>query len=137
MNQTVIVILHVALASLVLQTGCGTGQGPGSGPPPTDSRKMTLHVQNSCTNNVWVAFYDRTNGDAWPSSTGYWTINKGETLDETISCQHGDTVAFGAAINGDNSAGYWGVGYGGQLGCTACAYTCEDGDTTPFNLTCQ
>ncbi len=136
MERTATCFLCMAL--VMFQAGCGTsGQNPGSGPTPTNTSNLTLQFTDSCTNNVELKFYDQTNGDVWPSGSTHWVLNDGNTLSQTVSCQTGDNICFGAAVNGDNSQGYWGAGFGGQLGCTGCCYSCANSSPTGWNLQCS
>jgi hypothetical protein len=99
---------------------------------------LLIPIQKSCNDGytAYVQLYDRTNGDVWPSATTGWMIKNGESFTTKISCTTGDTIAFGAANNGDNTLGYWGVGFGGRLGCTSCSYTCKGTSLTTISLTC-
>jgi hypothetical protein len=130
-------LMACCVISLIV-ISCTNGVTPGTGPTPTNTSNLTIPITKSCNDGytTYVQFFDEKSGAVWPSATTGWTLSNGQTLTETISCTTGDQIAFGAADNGNNTLGYWSVGFGGRLGCSGCTYSCQNTTVTTFSLTC-
>ena len=118
--------------------GCAKGD-PGSGPTPIAGKNMSWSFQKSCNDGftAYLKLYDRNNGTVWPDVSSSWTLKNGERLDETIRCEEGNKICFGAANNGDDSKGYWGIGIGHFLGCADCCRTCGTSSDALRELKCS
>ncbi len=88
---------------------------------------MRWKVKSLYKYKVQIAFYSSGTSRAWPGNGRAWALNDYADHFYTLSCRRGELICFGAWVTGD-SAQYWGVGHGGQQGCTSCCYRCG---TTP------
>jgi hypothetical protein len=140
-----IMLINRSLSILMLLTlvaaGCTKGDLPGVGPTPPESSatNMTWKFEKTCKDNYSssVKLYDRDNGAIWPGATSSWTLKPGESFSETIRCTERHKICFGAANNGNDSLGYWGIGIGNYLGCSDCCRSCgADGDDVIQTLKC-
>jgi hypothetical protein len=99
---------------------------------PTPS--LTWLIRSNFPYSVDVAFYSSTRrGLSWPGNNQVWTITNSDTQNYKLTCLAGERICYGAWPRGDPSR-YWGVGSGGQQGCSNCCYTCNGGETNTIQL---
>ena len=117
---------------------------PRTTPTPTPrttptTNTVTFHVTDACNDRrrVEYRFFEQIGGStsnsgrSWPGGTRFWyTPGYDRTVVQRLACQAGTNVCYGARVDG-NSRSYWGVGFEGDQGCTACCTRC--GDTSPSN----
>lgn len=128
----------VAAIIVSLTVACTKGLAPGTGPTPVETKNLTLSVEKSCNDGYTarVKAYDRDSGAVWPSSSESWTVRRGDTIRKTIACAADNRICIGAANDGDNTKGYWGIGINAFLGCTNCCYSCQNTEAPLYRLTC-
>lgn len=98
---------------------------------------LTWTITDSCSDGrgLHVRFWDKTNNLVWPNATQVYVVSPGATLNQTLSCQNGALVCFGARTDPQTTT-YWGVDLDGNQGCDSCCIQCAN-VSTGANLTCS
>jgi hypothetical protein len=104
--------------------------GAAGGPVNAKAKKkstFTFYGRNSSGQEIDFKFFSKTRNWVWPSATTHWILppNRKQYYVKLI-CQNGEKVCFGAWWK-SNPNHYWGVGYNGKQGCSACCYICKGG----------
>lgn len=88
---------------------------------------FTFYNRNSSGQEIDFKFFSKTRNWVWPGATTYWIIppDRKQYVVKLI-CQRGEKVCFGAWWKA-NPNHYWGVGQGGNKGCSSCCYICQGG----------
>lgn len=94
---------------------------------------VTFMMQNNHPNALEVELYSQDRNHVWPGDGEVYILDDGETKQMPLSCKEGESICYGAWIQGDRST-YWGVGPGGRESCDDCCYTCTGGATETINL---
>ncbi len=118
------------------------GGNPGPTPTPApNTSNMTWTINDQCNDGLPldVRFFDTTNNLVWPPDTTqvYITENEGGTVRQTLSCNTGASICFGAQPRTTNPTRFWGAGINGDRACTECCADCADVTITPQNLICN
>ena len=91
------------------------------------ARSLTFRIKSNYPYSVDVSFYSTRGNRAWPGGDQVWIISDSDVHTYSLNCIPGEQICFGAWVRG-NARRYWGVGHGGQQGCTSCCYHCGAGD---------
>jgi hypothetical protein len=75
----------------------------------------------------------RTATKIWPGNNQDYYLSDGETKSIPLSCDDGESICYGAWVDGDEGT-YWGVGPGNTERCDDCCYTCSGGETEEIDL---
>lgn len=92
--------------------------------PELAANQLRWNMRNRSGQPIQLQYYSRTRNWVWPGNG--WVYNlpaDGKTYYSVITCKRGEKVCYGAWVAG-NTNYYWGVGYGGKQGCTACCMIC-------------
>lgn len=102
-------------------------------PQPAAADGITFNVQNNHPNRVQLEFYSQGRNHSWPGGGQVYVLDDGAPHSYPLSCMAGETICYGAWVDGDAST-YWGSGLNDQYGCEACCFTCGGGATPLINL---
>ena len=80
-----------------------------------------------------VDLYSQDRDHLWPGGGENYYLDDGETKEMSLECEEGESICYGAWIDGDEST-YWGVGPNNGQKCESCCYTCEGGSTEEITL---
>ncbi|MBA3447614.1 MAG: hypothetical protein H0T56_08380 [Pseudaminobacter sp.] len=94
---------------------------------------VTFVINNGHPNAVRVELYSQDRDHVWPGGGEDYYLDDGEAKTMSLACEAGESICYGAWIDGDEST-YWGVGPQNAQTCTDCCYTCEGGETEEINL---
>lgn len=100
---------------------------------PAVADDVTFVMRNDHPNALRVELYSQDRDHVWPGGGQDYYLDDGETKEIPLACEAGETICYGAWIDGDEGT-YWGVGPGNQQDCDNCCYTCEGGETEQINL---
>ena len=94
---------------------------------------VTFAIKNSHPNAMRVELYSQDRDYVWPGEDKDYFLDDGETKQLPISCNEGESICYGAWVDGDEGT-YWGVGPGNTEKCEDCCYTCSGGETEEIEL---
>jgi hypothetical protein len=114
----------VAAVSITMLAGLAGGASAGD---------VTFAIKNSHPNAMRVELYSQSRNHVWPGKGEDYFLDDGETKEIPLSCETGESICYGAWVDGDEGT-YWGVGPGGKETCEDCCYTCEGGETEEIEL---
>ena len=98
-------------------------------------RTIAFQIKNNHANAVSLSFYSqRDKSRTWPTDGKVYILRHSETQNYRLSCDVGETICYGAWVNGSLLNPYWGAGYGGKQPCTNCCLTCSTATAPPFVL---
>lgn len=100
---------------------------------PAIAGDVTFVMNNQHPNAIEVQLYSQEREHVWPSAEEVYLLDDGETKTMSLSCEDGESICYGAWIQGDENT-YWGVGPGKTQTCDNCCYTCQGGNTEQINL---
>lgn len=95
---------------------------------PAQAGDLTWNIQSYHPNSVQLEFYSSDRNAAWPGGGEIYVLDDSEVHTYPLNCQSGETICYGAWVDGDSST-YWGAGLDGELGCDDCCYSCSGGET--------
>ena len=101
--------------------------------PAAHAGDVTFAVKNSHPNAMRLELYSQDRDYVWPGDGKDFYLDDGETKSLPISCNEGESICYGAWIQGDQAT-YWGVGPDNSQKCENCCYTCTGGNTEQINL---
>ena len=101
--------------------------------PAAHAGDVTFQIKNSHPNAMRVELYSQDRDHVWPGNNQDFYLDDGETKELPISCNEGESICYGAWVDGDEST-YWGVGPGNKERCDDCCYTCDGGQTEEIDL---
>ncbi|MBX3532037.1 MAG: hypothetical protein KF849_15630 [Rhizobiaceae bacterium] len=111
----------LALAALVFASAAASAE------------EVTFVMNNGHPYVVEVELYSQDRDHVWPGNNQVYVLNDSETKQIPLSCESGETICYGAWVQGDQGT-YWGVGPDNGQACENCCYTCEGGATEEINL---
>ena len=94
---------------------------------------VTFVMKNSHPNALRVELYSQDRDHVWPGGGEDYYLDDGETKEMSLECTEGESICYGAWIDGDENT-YWGVGPNNSQKCDNCCYTCTGGSTEEINL---
>lgn len=100
---------------------------------PAFAEDVTFVMNNGHPYVVEVELYSQDRDHVWPGGNQVYVLNDSETKQIPLSCEAGETICYGAWVQGDQGT-YWGVGPDNGQTCENCCYTCEGGSTEEINL---
>jgi hypothetical protein len=95
---------------------------------------VTFAIKNSHPNAMRLELYSQGRDHVWPGGGKDYYLDDGETKMIPLSCQDGESICYGAWVDGDEDT-YWGVGPGDKETCEDCCYVCQGGETEEIELT--
>ena len=101
--------------------------------PSAHAADITFAIKNSHPNAMRVELYSQDRDYVWPGNDEVYLLDDGETKTMSLSCDEGESICYGAWVDGDEET-YWGVGPGNKEKCEDCCYTCSGGETEEINL---
>ena len=101
--------------------------------PAAHAADITFAVKNSHPNAMRLELYSQDRDYVWPGNDKDFYLDDGETKQIPVSCNEGESICYGAWVDGDEET-YWGVGPNNQEKCEDCCYTCEGGETEEIDL---
>jgi len=100
---------------------------------PAFAEEVTFVMNNHHPNAVEVQLYSDSRDHVWPDSDEVYLLDDGETKTMSVECEEGESICYGAWIQGDQNT-FWGVGPDNSQKCDNCCYTCTGGQTEQINL---
>ena len=100
---------------------------------PAFAADVSFVMNNHHPNAVEVELYSQDREYVWPGNNEVYLLDDGETKTMSLACEEGETICYGAWIQGDQAT-YWGVGPDNSQKCENCCYTCTGGSTEQINL---
>jgi hypothetical protein len=94
---------------------------------------VTFIMNNGHPNALRVELYSQDRDHVWPGGGEDYYLDDGESKEMSLACEAGESICYGAWIDGDENT-YWGVGPNNAQTCDNCCYTCEGGETEEINL---
>ncbi|TPN47995.1 hypothetical protein FJ981_23230 [Mesorhizobium sp. B1-1-4] len=101
--------------------------------PSAHAGDVTLAIKNSHPNAMRLELYSQDRDYVWPGNGKDFYLDDGETRQLPVSCDEGESICYGAWVDGDEGT-YWGVGPGDKEKCDDCCYTCSGGGTEEIEL---
>jgi hypothetical protein len=101
--------------------------------PAAKAADMTWPMVNNTQFKIVFQFYSRSRSAVWPGGGQVWYVWPGQRYTQVLRCSAGEYICYGAWVEGNSSIN-WGVGPGGNLGCSNCCYTCTQGNVAGHNL---
>ncbi|SJM28182.1 conserved exported hypothetical protein [Mesorhizobium delmotii] len=101
--------------------------------PAARAGDVTFEIRNSHPNAMRVELYTQDRDYVWPGNNQDYYLNDGETKSIPLSCDDGESICYGAWVDGDEGT-YWGVGPGNTEKCDDCCYTCSGGEIEEIDL---
>jgi hypothetical protein len=92
------------------------------------AQNMSFVINNGHEHRVQVELYSQDRDHVWPGNNQAFILDDDETKQIPISCRRGETVCYGAWVDGDPDT-YWGVGPNDIDTCTDCCFVCKVGET--------
>ena len=89
--------------------------------------------RNDHPNAVEVELYSQDREYVWPGNDEVYLLDDGETKTMSVECDEGESICYGAWIQGDQNT-FWGVGPDNSQKCDNCCYICTGGQTEQINL---
>jgi len=117
-------IARLALAAMILLPVGSHGAAAGD---------VTFIMKNSHPFRVQVELYSQDRNHVWPGNNKVYILDDDETKRIPLSCQEGESICYGAWVDGDAST-YWGVGPNNKEQCSDCCYVCQGGNTETIDL---
>ncbi|MBN9073272.1 MAG: hypothetical protein J0H34_17090 [Rhizobiales bacterium] len=99
--------------------------------PSACGADLTFFMKNVAPRAVVVEFSSAAKGTRWPGNDQVYLLEKGEKKSVTISCEEGDSICYGAWVNGDDTI-VWGVGPDNDRFCETCCRICAHEKTEPI-----
>jgi hypothetical protein len=96
------------------------------GTPDAKAADMSWPIVNSSSYKVEVQFFSRSRNAVWPAGGRVWYAFPGQQITPVLRCNNGEYICYGAWPAGSGTL-FWGVGRGGQQGCSSCCFTCVNG----------
>jgi hypothetical protein len=94
-------------------------------------RTIAFRIKSNHPKAVALSFYSqRDKSRAWEGGI----LRDSQPHDYRLSCDVGETICYGAWVNGNALSPYWGTGYGGREWCTNCCHVCSGQETDPIVL---
>lgn len=126
--MTLLAVAHRALLAIALAASALVGLSASA-----SAADVTFVMRNSHPNAVRVELYSQGRDHVWPGNGEDYYLDDGETKEMSLACEEGESICYGAWIDGDENT-YWGVGPGNKQQCDNCCYTCTGGSTEEINL---
>lgn len=126
--MNLLAVAHRALLAIALAASALAGMSAAA-----SASDVTFQMKNSHPNAVRVELYSQSRDHVWPGGGEDYYLDDGETKEMSLACEEGESICYGAWIDGDENT-YWGVGPGGKQKCEDCCYTCTGGNTEEINL---
>jgi len=101
--------------------------------PSAHAGDVTFAIKNSHPNAMRLELYSQDRDYVWPGNNQDFYLNDGETKSLPVSCNDGESICYGAWVDGEEGT-YWGVGPGNKEKCDDCCYTCSGGETEEIDL---
>jgi hypothetical protein len=96
---------------------------------------VMFKIGSNHPNAVALSFHSA--GDksrVWPENGQVYILSDSNVHDYRLACEPGESICYGAWVNGGPLSPYWGAGYNGREGCRNCCFTCPTGETSPIVL---
>ncbi|MDW6025175.1 hypothetical protein SAZ10_25785 [Mesorhizobium sp. BAC0120] len=100
---------------------------------PVLAEELTFVMNNQHPKPVEVQLYSQNRESLWPGPSDVFLLEDGETRTMTLACETGETICYGAWLQGDRTT-FWGVGPGKVRHCDNCCYVCQGGKTEEIDL---
>lgn len=94
---------------------------------------MTFYVRNETQRAMVMELHGRETGRAWPGKGEVYLLEPGERKSVLIDCQEGESVCYGAWVNGNDRISY-GVGPDNHSACRDCCSVCVTKTTTTIDM---
>jgi serine/threonine protein kinase len=104
-------------------------------PEPTKSPTVEFKIVNNTSGTVNVSFFDgsdRTQIDPVPGR--FYIHNGNRTQTYQVSCTAGQSVCYGASVQGSGLQAFWGLGRDGKQPCSGCCMSCPAATTVTKTL---
>jgi hypothetical protein len=86
---------------------------------------VSFRIRSTYPGSVAVQFRSSTDRRRfWPAFNRTYVIRDGNEQAYQLRCEQGETICFGAWVEGSALNRYWGGGYQVQQPCTGCCLTC-------------
>ena len=82
---------------------------------------------------VVVELSSKSREQVWPGYDEVYLLDKAEKKSVPVTCEAGETICYGAWLNGDAGT-FWGVGPDRDKTCTNCCYECKEKTTATIEL---
>ena len=102
-------------------------------PNAASAADMSFVLRNEHPNALRVELYSQDRNHVWPGGGEDYYLDDGETKEMSLACNQGESICYGAWIDGDEET-YWGVGPGNAENCSDCCYVCDGGETEEIVL---
>jgi hypothetical protein len=96
--------------------------------------EVTFVIRNDHPYILELQLYSQNRNHVWPNGQEVYVLNDSETKTIPLSCQQGESICYGAWVQGAPDAEYWGTGPDNANRCTDCCYVCAGGETEEIQL---
>ena len=100
---------------------------------PAQADDMAFYMKNAHPRAVVVELHSQTRDHRWPGGDQVYLLEKGEKKSVPIACEAGETICYGAWLNGDDSVSF-GVGPDNSRRCEDCCSICVAKATETIEL---
>jgi hypothetical protein len=104
-----------------------------SSAPVAIAADMTWPIQNRAPYEIELQFYSRSRNAVWPGGNRVWYAHPYQRITPTLHCIDGEYICYGAWPTGSHN-NFWGVGRGGNQGCSSCCFNCVNGTVSGHTL---
>ncbi|RWX61825.1 hypothetical protein EN780_28395 [Mesorhizobium sp. M4B.F.Ca.ET.089.01.1.1] len=101
--------------------------------PAAHAGDVTFEIRNGHPNAMRLELYSQDRDYVWPGNDKDFYLDDGETKQLPISCEEGESICYGAWVDGDEGT-YWGVGPDNDQPCDSCCFICVEHSTETIDL---
>lgn len=92
---------------------------------PAAAEEMQYFMQNAHPRAVVIELRSQQSDRRWPGDGKVYLLEKGEKKMVPVECTAGETICYGAWLNGNDRVS-WGIGPDGDRSCTDCCVSCVE-----------
>ena len=101
--------------------------------PAAHAADITFAIKNSHPNAMRVELYSQDRDYVWPGDGKDFYLDDGETKSIPLSCNEGESICYGAWVNGQDHISA-GVGPDNDQPCDNCCFICVEKTTETIDL---
>jgi hypothetical protein len=104
--------------------------GFNSGGAQAQNGRATFNFVNNASYTIFLKFYSQNRPYVWPGPSDHYILADNGEHSFTLACNIGEKICYGGGYSQDGNGSYWGLGFLGNQGCTACCLTCAANNPT-------
>jgi hypothetical protein len=116
---------NVATIGLFLLAVC---LGLGGGHAQAQNGTATFNLTNNARYQIFIKFYSQDT--VWPGVSSHYILADNLQHSFPLACTIGEKICYGGGYSQNGSGSYWGIGFFGNQGCSACCLICGPNNPT-------